>query len=477
MAKRKIEAKKFRRDVRAGLSVKELAEKYELSERKVNKYIERFIAEGKLEPRPEDKPLQDEQKEEEQPPYEPTIELATVCDKCGGLKLADSNLCPKCDLGRTTEVADDGTIEFDLDGDTEHLAKAWDQDPDIADQVSISQELPGDLSEGKPEKGRRIRAIHIIPIAVVAAILIVAGGIMIGILPEPPFMRSAPTKVASDKTRWKTIDMTRQKGREAPKNAGMKKDDNKGPKNRKPPDIASGANTRAKPPKKSPPETEKETRTNLSRQKQMETPDNNLAEKKMAPEPMKIAANLNGAISAGTLMASTINGEVVTPAPRKEPEPDRSEVEKASPTRVATLVKEGDQPEEGHMEAGAPDLELPGSDIRSEFLMAVTEGDIGRVKDLLASGVDADTRDRNGNTALMLAAGMGDLKMARLLLEHGADAHSRNTRGLTALGWAYSPSGTQYVPLRERRAIVRLLKEHVRRANGGGEVSPIIAPR
>lgn len=483
MAKRKIEAKKFRRDVRAGLSVPELAKKYELSESKVKKYIDRFIAEGKLEPTYSDrkeKTKKDEKKADagDQAPYEPTIELATVCDKCGTLKLADSDQCPKCDLGKSKEAADDGTIEFDLDGDTEHLAKAWAKDMnlgDIADQVSVTHDIQvdPDLAYEASDK-KRFKAIHLIPVLILLVLLGVAGGVYLGVIPKPAFLKDDTQQMMASARKSKPAPVKREtrKPRNAPR---------QNPENQK-------SAKKVEPRKEQVIETQEGQKINQADSKTVDEPKkvtepntidqpkavNRKEDPKTAVVPLSAKADVKGAMSAGLLRIAMIDAEAVhiseilneqTPAPGAHDEPldqiqdysqPKGQEAKEETTNTANKIRQGDD---------------------TEFLVAVTDGDLQRVKDMLAKGVDADSMDKNGNTALMLAAGMGDLQMARLLLKHGANVHTKNYDGLTALGWAYSPMGDIYVPLRERRAVVRLLKEHTRRANGGLAVSPIIAPR
>lgn len=64
---------------------------------------------------------------------------------------------------------------------------------------------------------------------------------------------------------------------------------------------------------------------------------------------------------------------------------------------------------------------------------AACEGDVERVKTLLARGADPDT-DLEGLRALPCAAGNGKVEVVRVLLAHGADVKVRNAfGGYTAL--------------------------------------------
>jgi hypothetical protein len=60
------------------------------------------------------------------------------------------------------------------------------------------------------------------------------------------------------------------------------------------------------------------------------------------------------------------------------------------------------------------------SDVR--LIEAVTSGERGTLKELLAAGADVNQQDEHGWTPLNWAAGRGDAEAVRQLLEHGADA-------------------------------------------------------
>lgn len=73
----------------------------------------------------------------------------------------------------------------------------------------------------------------------------------------------------------------------------------------------------------------------------------------------------------------------------------------------------------------------------SEPLMqAAAEGDVARVRSLLAAGADANARDEEGATALMRAAHAGHLDAVRALVDAGADVDATDDRGWGALAKA-----------------------------------------
>lgn len=72
-----------------------------------------------------------------------------------------------------------------------------------------------------------------------------------------------------------------------------------------------------------------------------------------------------------------------------------------------------------------------------QFLGAVRDGEIARVRGFLAQGMNADTRNaRNDETALMIASNTGNLEMMELLISAGARVHEKTRSGMSVLGVA-----------------------------------------
>ncbi|GAB4354567.1 MAG: VIT domain-containing protein [Candidatus Abyssubacteria bacterium] len=69
-----------------------------------------------------------------------------------------------------------------------------------------------------------------------------------------------------------------------------------------------------------------------------------------------------------------------------------------------------------------------------DVLHQVTEkGRTDALRNLIATGVDVNEKDKDGRTALMLAALQGHTKIARALLDNGADVNAQDDEGYTAL--------------------------------------------
>ena len=62
--------------------------------------------------------------------------------------------------------------------------------------------------------------------------------------------------------------------------------------------------------------------------------------------------------------------------------------------------------------------------IQEQFLAAVTRDDAAEVEQLIAQGVDIETRDGRGATALLLATHHNAINVARILIEAGANVNA-----------------------------------------------------
>jgi ankyrin repeat protein/TonB-like protein len=74
---------------------------------------------------------------------------------------------------------------------------------------------------------------------------------------------------------------------------------------------------------------------------------------------------------------------------------------------------------------------------------AVTSGDAGAVKALLANGADVNERTGGGQTPLILATIFGHINLILLLLDAGADPQLRDNLGLNAVDWAQRRGATE----------------------------------
>lgn len=76
---------------------------------------------------------------------------------------------------------------------------------------------------------------------------------------------------------------------------------------------------------------------------------------------------------------------------------------------------------------------VDGINVNGQLLVAARSGNAPRVRELLAAGARADSRDRNGDSPLNLAAARGHVPVAEVLLEARADANLANLAGVTPL--------------------------------------------
>ena len=68
-----------------------------------------------------------------------------------------------------------------------------------------------------------------------------------------------------------------------------------------------------------------------------------------------------------------------------------------------------------------------------QLVNAAKDGDLDKVKDLIAEGVDVDSKNKGGTTALMMAARFDNLDIVEYLVEKGADVNAKNELGRSAL--------------------------------------------
>ena len=70
------------------------------------------------------------------------------------------------------------------------------------------------------------------------------------------------------------------------------------------------------------------------------------------------------------------------------------------------------------------------------FLQASETGNINKVKELLALGVDINIKDEEGWAALTLASYEGHIEIVRELIKAGANLNIQDEEGWTALDYA-----------------------------------------
>src|SRR5262245_28979262 len=73
------------------------------------------------------------------------------------------------------------------------------------------------------------------------------------------------------------------------------------------------------------------------------------------------------------------------------------------------------------------------SSISPEYLGAIRNADVQKLRELLDGGSSPNARDGAGNTPLMQAAAYANAACVRLLLDRGADVNATNGAGATAL--------------------------------------------
>jgi ankyrin repeat protein len=85
------------------------------------------------------------------------------------------------------------------------------------------------------------------------------------------------------------------------------------------------------------------------------------------------------------------------------------------------------------------------SNMDQNLLQACTDGDLGRVIELVEQGADINCETEYGWTPLHNSTYVGSVEIVRYLVEQGADIHSKNNYGFTPLHYARSVEIVQYL--------------------------------
>ncbi len=125
------------------------------------------------------------------------------------------------------------------------------------------------------------------------------------------------------------------------------------------------------------------------------------------------------------------------------------------------------RPEGAKPQADAALAQAPHDPAVNQLITAAKKGDVQRLDELLASGVEADATAENGDRALNVAAGKGHVEVVRKLLKAGADPNKRDENGFTVL---FLVAGGRGSP-----EIVRVLLDHGADPNiaGTGGAAPL----
>ena len=84
---------------------------------------------------------------------------------------------------------------------------------------------------------------------------------------------------------------------------------------------------------------------------------------------------------------------------------------------------------------------------REDFIKAAAENDLEKVKKLLGTGVNINSKNSRGVTALMNAANAGNVEIVEYLTTRGADVNIRSVAGKTALMYAAENNKPQVIPV------------------------------
>ena len=568
MAKRKISVDEFVKDVTSGQGDSELMEKYRLSRRQLDAMFTKLLERGQLRPA-------DLVAEQTVPVWAATQELGAICPVCGASKVFDQAPCPKC--GYSSDHAETGEPagrprEIPAEQETAQ-APAEPEDPwdgqvtlppspngprfqEEAD-IELDMGLGADLEEQEeaplpeapvtPKESRSGRRAFLLSAASLCVVVVIAVGMGFYLdlipfpgepAPPPPAPRPQVAKVQKPpEPAPKTPDgLKRSPGALSPETESTAAA-------RVEPDASTTTQSTAELPASTKPEGGvKESEKVAAREEVVVAPPEKPEEgapaapaASPAPEETRPPAEREqpagkeldralAAVAPAESSASVTSEPEPTRSPSDQPKEQKEAATPTDPPRaVIEAVKRGDmaaldrllqsgvdpnsRDKEGAtalMHAAVDGLDAAASVLlkyganpnlkdgrgatalllarekghekivallatyekdkgSGALLEAARNGRLDLVQAQVESGVNLNATDEDGNTPLMLAAEMGHLEVVSVLLDSGADINARNKHGATALSRAYSPGATKaYVPLKVRREIVRLLKNHRR---------------
>ena len=79
--------------------------------------------------------------------------------------------------------------------------------------------------------------------------------------------------------------------------------------------------------------------------------------------------------------------------------------------------------------------------------LAISKGDINKVKEIISYGVDVNDATNRGMTPLMCAAVYNQSEIVQLLLDKGADVNKKDNLGKTVLDYAKISNSSQIVEI------------------------------
>ena len=74
-----------------------------------------------------------------------------------------------------------------------------------------------------------------------------------------------------------------------------------------------------------------------------------------------------------------------------------------------------------------------GNKSSSNFIKAIQEGDLEKVKKSIEKGVNVNQADQSGKSPIRIASSTGHIEIVKYLVEHGANINIKDKDGFTPL--------------------------------------------
>lgn len=515
MAMRHVKISLFVDDVRSGMTDFELMEKHSLSMRQLQSVFDRLLAAGTLDPI---------DLEGIDPESEPTAKLTSPCPSCGRPMLSLAETCPGCGLGNPiTEIKELMFLEEDMEApplesvfesDQAGFAELMDleepsetfvpegmdeeapeaiQSPSVQSPPFAFHDFRSPAEARPPGLLERLLADRtaLIGLSMVgAALIVLLIGLYVGTLISPspriasPVLETAkppPAHIATDvaeetlppvkpsltDARDSAVSQTApdpepsatrteriEAAPEASSPVAAPSAQDPGPSRTDVLMDRSASTTKGlvgEPAPHAPPDGLHRTTLPVSLEEAVRS-----GESVLVRALLEKSGELNEATSEGetllTLAARQGSDEVVALLLRRGADPTLRN--KAGRTALDITL------EKGHVAALRALVAHTKDKAGAKLLEACRKDSEQIAKFLIAGGANVNARDDMGNTPLMLAVGMGKIRLVRALLEEGADVNATNNKGISVLGWAYSPVIEGEFSVRQRRQIVKLLKDY-----------------
>ncbi|MCL4553260.1 MAG: ankyrin repeat domain-containing protein [Candidatus Marsarchaeota archaeon] len=429
MNRRAIDVKLFVQDVQEGASHASLMEKYDLTREQLDEALDILANAGKL---PRSALIPDTSQ-----PSESAHPVASTCQRCGALILADSGDCPQCLQNEVARLIDEKEVVAKASGEEHPPARKEDVEALEFDVADLEGPPSQHVALPKPASRPKRRWLPAVAGISFVAVILAAGLFYFG---TPDFLLELwPTQ--PEKPWPAPVQISAPKVASAPK-------------------MSESSNI---PSVKEEPSAS-DTHTNSPVNREISKEDAS-AERFFSQSPGTTAEEHQELTAAkGPEVILPESASVPSPESSGQPEPvvqDRTEVasEPQEPDE-AVVPRSADAPPEPQYASVSPqtisqpetpekrdDASTPSDEINSLLVKAIKEGSLDQAKSLIDRGGDVNAEDEQGSSLLALAVKLDNERMVDFLIKRGADRSRKDKGGFTPLARACEAANGQIAEL------------------------------